>query len=114
MQLLHPLAADYEEIRECVDRQLVSSPILWFRTGTITLLCSHKCICNVLLHILEYRRLAAIHINRKGTNNTKQYITIKQWHCYVTCFRTKSGPCVHTNDLFAQERYVISLLYTVS
>jgi len=63
IQLPQPPAADDEAIRELLGRQLVSSPILWFRTETITLLCSHTFICNVLLHILVYRRLAAIHIN---------------------------------------------------
>jgi len=30
------------------------------------------------LQILEYGKIAVININRKGTNNTKQYITIKK------------------------------------
>jgi len=81
----------------------VSSPILWYRMGTITQFTSHTCICNVLLKIIEYRRSAAIHINRRGTNNTKQLK--KKRH--VTRFWTKSGPRVHIEEVFAQQHYVI-------
>jgi hypothetical protein len=70
------------------------SPILLYRMGTVTSLCSHTCICNVILRMLEYRRPAAAHSSRWGTKNKNPISNRKS---YITHFRTNFGPCVHTD-----------------